>query len=261
MIPNFTILGKTFSAYMIVATIGVLVLLFSMRRISRKKGMDELSVQNAILVSFIGVVVGSHLLCGIGNTILIIKNHIEITSFKEYIVNAFSGAIFYGGLFGALIASYIFVRIKKLKVGEYADIAAMSIPLFHFFGRIGCFLSGCCYGIESKIGFVYHYSIAPDANEVCRFPIQLVEAAFNICLFFVIYRFFQNDKYKNKLLYIYLISYAIARFIIEFFRGDEYRGYVGPLSLSQFISVLIIVTVFSFILIKKHRAKKEIKQA
>lgn len=259
MVPNIHILEKTVSAYMIVAVIGVLTLLFSMKHIAKKNGMDDFNVQNVILVSFIGVVIGSHLFSGIGKIYLMIQNHVEIVSFKDFIqkmIYAFGGAVFYGGLIGALIASFIYIRIKKLDLKLYTDIGAMSIPLFHCFGRIGCFLSGCCYGIESNIGFVYHYSAVEAANGVRRFPVQLAEAAFNLCLYFVIYKLFKTKKYTGKLMYVYLIAYAIARFILEFFRGDEYRGYIGVLSVSQFISVLIVITVTGFIIFQKIKLSK-----
>lgn len=254
MIPNIQIFEKTVSAYMIIATIGVLTLIFLMKHIARKSGMNDLMVQNVILVSFIGVVIGSHLFSGIGKIYLMVQNHVEFVSFKDFIqkmIYAFGGAVFYGGLIGALIASFIYIRIKKLDFKSYSDIGAMSIPLFHFFGRIGCFLSGCCYGIESNIGFIYHYSAVESANGVRRFPVQLVEAAFNICLFLAIYNLFKTKKYAGKLMYVYLVAYSIARFILEFFRGDEYRGYIGVLSVSQFISVVIIISVTIFVLLKK----------
>lgn len=264
MIPNFQILDKTFSAYMIVATIGILVMLFTMKHIGKKSGMDELDVQNTLLVSFIGVVLGGHTFSAIGKIYLLIQKHVEIHSFNELISvakYAFSGSVFYGGLFGAMIASLIFIKIKKFNTGEYMDIAAMAIPLFHFFGRIGCFLSGCCYGIESKIGFIYHYSLAEAANDVRRFPIQLVEAAFNICLFFAIYKLFKDRKFSGKLIYVYLVSYAIARFILEFFRGDEYRGHIGVLSVSQTVSVAILAVVFIIFITKKFSEKNRLNNA
>lgn len=257
MIPNIQIFDKTISAYMIAALIGVLVMLFSMKHIAKKSGMDELDVQNCILISFIGVVLGGHIFSGIGKiyTLIIEKPPIHIDSFQDFVsvsTYVFGGSVFYGGLIGAIITCGIYIKIKKWNPKPYMDIGAMAIPLFHCFGRIGCFFSGCCYGIESDFGFVYHHSMVEAANGVRRLPVQLFEAAFNLCLFFAIYKLFKAQKFKNKLLLIYLISYSIARFILEFFRGDEYRGFIGSLSVSQFVSLVIItLTIISIPIIKK----------
>jgi phosphatidylglycerol:prolipoprotein diacylglycerol transferase len=65
------------------------------------------------------------------------------------------------------------------------DIATPAIPLFHFFGRMGCFFAGCCFGIESSFGYTFRYSIIKEANGINRFPVQLLEALVNLLLFFI----------------------------------------------------------------------------
>ena len=82
---------------------------------------------------------------------------------------------------------YVMINaLEKMDMKKTTDFLAPIIPLFHFFGRIGCFLSGCCYGIESKIGFTYKYSLVESANNVNRFPIQLVEVSYNMIIFVVL---------------------------------------------------------------------------
>ena len=153
---------------------------------------------------------------------------------------------------GGMLAVYIYLKKKKLPMNIFTDIATIIIPLFHFFGRIGCFLVGCCYGVESDIGFTYHHSLIESANHVNRFPIQLVEAVYNLGLFFLLYYLLKNNKLKGKLLGLYLIIYPIGRFIFEFFRGDEYRGFLFGLSTSQIISVLLLIFGI-FLLLKKEK--------
>ena len=111
--------------------------------------------------------------------------------------------------------------------------------MFHAFGRIGCFLGGCCYGIECDFGFVYENALVESANGVRRFPVQLVESGFEFLLFALILFMFIKGIQKHRLFLWYLFIYSIGRFILEIFRGDEYRGFVGFLSTSQFISVFI----------------------
>ena len=70
---------------------------------------------------------------------------------------------------------------------EHTDVAALASPLFHIFGRLGCFLSGCCFGVESSVGFVYHHCLIEEANGVSRFPVQLVEAFANLFIFLLLF--------------------------------------------------------------------------
>ena len=248
MIPEFHIFGKEFSAYMIMALIGILSTLCFLLKLAKKNSIDVIEVESLFLISFVGVIIGSHLMCGVGNyqtIILLLKNIHQIRSLKQLLntlVLVFGGSVFYGGLLGAILVGFIYIKKKKLDSKLYFDIGALAIPLFHFFGRIGCFLSGCCYGIECRYGVIYHYSIVNSANGAKRFPVQLVEALFNICLFLVFLYLFNKKKKQGKLIYIYLISYSIVRFLLEYLRGDYYRGFIGSLSYLQILSLIIALT-------------------
>ena len=150
--------------------------------------------------------------------------------------------------------------MKNEKYRKYIDIVSLNIPLFHFFGRIGCFLGGCCFGIPCKIGCTYTMGPIEQANGIARFPAQLLEALFNLCLFFLLNYLYKKRKMENALLYVYLIIYAAGRFFIEFLRGDEYRGFLFGLSTSQIISILIfcsVVPLFWKILTPKLNAKTQ----
>ena len=98
------------------------------------------------------------------------------------------GSVFYGGLLGGILAGAVYLRRKGAALGLWASLTAPAIPLFHVFGRVGCFLGGCCYGLPSAWGFVYRYSPVAEANGVSRFPVQLVEAAWNLVLFLLLAR-------------------------------------------------------------------------
>lgn len=91
--------------------------------------------------------------------------------------------VFYGGLIGGIAAGLIAIKSMRLNSGIYADTMAPVIPLFHGFARIGCFFAGCCYGVQSDIGFTAHGNqFVAEVNDVCRFPVQLLEAACNFAL-------------------------------------------------------------------------------
>jgi phosphatidylglycerol:prolipoprotein diacylglycerol transferase len=246
MFPYFTVFERELGLYSLMILCGVFSCGIYACLMARKFDYDYSDLIIFMLFISIGVIIGSHLLYTIVNynsIIYIFENIKKINTFKKLfnVLNyLFGGSIFYGGLFGGLIAGYI---ISKNKYRNFFDIGVTSIPLFHFFGRIGCFLGGCCYGIESNIGFIYIKNPIIEANGVKRFPVQIVEAVFDIALFFLLHYLLQHKKLKNKLLYVYLCIYAIGRFFIEFFRGDAYRGIWFSLSTSQIISILIIVVL------------------
>jgi len=212
---------------------------------SIKQKYDYTDVIIFYLFLYIGAIIGSYLLYILINykNLIILFNNIDkfnnILSVLRYI---FGGSIFYGGLLGGIFTGYILIK-KNIVYEKYVDIVAASIPLFHFFGRIGCFLGGCCFGISCKFGFLYTNNPIIEANGITRFPVPLLEAAFNIGLFFLLNHLLNKEKYKNRLLYIYLLIYAIGRFFIEFLRGDAYRGMLFIFSTSQIISILIIISV------------------
>lgn len=255
MFPEIHILNKTIHAYMIMSLIGILVSLFYVINKCKKEKISDYDYIIVLLFGALGAIIGGHLLYGIVNYKLIIYffNNLEkvtnVNILLQYLILIFGGNVFYGGLIGGLIASYITIKIRKMNIKRTTDFLTPVIPLFHFFGRIGCFLSGCCYGVKSHIGFTYKYSLIESANNVNRFPIQLVESFYNLILFILLTIFYKKNKMKGKILYLYLVLYSIGRFIFEFFRGDEYRGFVLGLSTSQFISIIIFV--ISIILISR----------
>ena len=264
MIPYFRIFNKVISTYALMAGVGAAAAIFLVPVIGKKRGADYVRTQMMLLFAGLGALIGGHVLYGVtnfGKLVTLIKELGSVASFRELYTRLneiFGGSVFYGGLIFAIIAGaiYLAVTLKKRDKSVYYDLGAITAPLFHGFGRIGCFLSGCCYGVESKIGFVYHNSFAEGANGVCRFPVQLVEAGLNFALFFVLWALFRKRKLEGKLMGLYFVTYPVYRFILEFFRGDAVRGFVGPLSTSQIISIALFI-VGVVLLAKKKKPKTE----
>lgn len=265
MMPYLHFFNIELPTYALLSLIGLLLAGFLCCVKCKKYNIDDNDMIVLLLISSIGIVIGGHILFGITNMEKIINffhNLEKLDSFKLFIdcmLTIFGGQVFYGGLIGGLVTGYLFAKKKKWDTQKLSYIVTPFIPLFHFFGRIGCFLGGCCYGIESKIGFSYHKAIIEAANNVSRFPIQLVEAGCNLILFIVLYILQKKDKCKETLLFIYLNAYSVIRFFIEFFRGDEYRGFIGGLSTSQIISIgLFTFSLCMLLKAKKKNNKKEI---
>ena len=268
MLPYINLFGHSFGTYGIMVLIGVLVSGFFVCQVAKRRGHDNNDYIVFMLISAIGVLIGGHIMYAITKTPSIIEfvTHIPkyAATFDDLIANLayiFGGSVFYGGLLGGMAAGMIYGKIKKLDMLEYSDICTPMIPLFHCFGRIGCFLGGCCYGIESDFGFTAHGNeLVPTLNDVQRFPVQLLEASLNLLLFVALAYMLKKNVCKGKLLAIYLLTYSVIRFFDEFLRGDGYRGYLFGLSTSQIISILIFVGTliyFAVTFIKNKKKKAE----
>lgn len=166
-----------------------------------------------------------------------------ITEWKTFLENpgellTSEGFVVYGGIIGGILTGWIYCKVKKLRFLTYFDLMMPSIALAQGFGRIGCFLAGCCYGKEtdSHLSVVFQNSdFAP--NHVALIPTQIYSSILNFLHFFILLYVAKHKKAEGEVAACYLIFYSIGRFFLEFFRGDIARGNVGILSTSQFISI------------------------
>jgi phosphatidylglycerol:prolipoprotein diacylglycerol transferase len=255
MFPYFTLLGRDFYLYSLLALCGIFAAGLYACGSAKKAGYDDTGIIVLLVLAGAGVMLGGHLLYGLSHFPYIIRIFTDPNAsilFRRLGV-IFGGSVFYGGLLGGIATGIIYGRRKYgPALPGVLDIIVPAIPLFHFFGRIGCFMSGCCFGIESGFGFTFTRSIIPESNGVNRFPVQLLEALFNAGLFFALRRLRKTGSFRERLLYLYLFLYPVGRFFLELFRGDTFRGIWGPFSTSQWISLGLI----AFSLFKLGRRKE-----
>ena len=269
MLPEITIGSLSIPLYGPLFMIGFVISVCSVAYLASGRGISVKSIIGAGVFSLVGIVIGAKffyfltMLPGIIRDFESYSKLLEsdkLTAF-DY---AFGGMVFYGGLIGFCIGVYIYCRKSGIDFWALSDIFAPFLPFGHAFGRIGCFCAGCCYGVEYhgifSVTFPYNPS-EPELSAVPRLPVQLIEAGLNfICFGVLLYLLLKLRKQKKgfakgRLLGIYLLYYIIIRFILEFFRGDEIRGSIGPLSTSQVISILLIPV--AVILIKGRAGKQE----
>src|SRR5258708_4838539 len=159
-----------------------------------------------------------------------------------------SAGDFYGGFIGALIASAVFFwRDSRLPFWRTADLCGPAIALGQAIGRVGCFMAGDDYGRPTHVAWAVTFS-DPDAARiggaplgVPLHPVQLYESIVCAVLFALLLRLRRQKQFDGEVILSYTLLYAVARFILEFFRGDADRGFVfgGSSSTSQFIAVLL----------------------
>ena len=165
-------------------------------------------------------------------------------------------------LIAGFLTAIVYCRIKKLYFLEYFDLAVASISMAQGFGRIGCFLAGCCYGRETNAwyGITFHNSpFAP--NEVALIPTQLISSVADFAHFFILIFLAKRVKHKGVVTAMYLIFYSVGRFLIEMLRNDP-RGTISVMSTSQFISIFTLVAgIFMFVFCRRKRQGEEKQEA
>ena len=249
MYPNlFGIFNFSYTLMMILGFVSgfVLIVLFLKKTKITRAGIIDLTICSCFAI--VGAIVFS----------ILFENLYELIQYgKEF--KGTTAMTFFGGLFGgtfAFLLTYFFMRKNiNFDIVEVVKVAPAAIALGHGFGRIGCFLAGCCYGrhTDSWIGLPCSQK-APGVNVI---PTQLIEAIYLFILAGVlIYLAFKKEFRYNSV--VYALSYGIFRFVIEFFRDDD-RGVSFFLSPSQVWCILLIIAAFPLYKYLKVLNKNEAK--
>lgn len=240
MCPYFTILGRQFGTYGLCMVIGIaLAMVLSLH----KAKQYNVNAYNILIVGTIGlgcaIFSGSLLYCFVTYDFDYILDQLAAGNFQILV----SGIVFYGGLIGGLLGAVLGRFIAKCSLRSLIPVVVPYIPLGHAIGRVGCVMAGCCYGMKYEGPFAIHYphSVAGVSPEQGYFPVQPLESLMNVIIAVVLIILEHKLERKSKLLFYYLGMYAIARFILEYFRGDAVRGIFHALSTSQWISIGMLV--------------------
>jgi phosphatidylglycerol:prolipoprotein diacylglycerol transferase len=206
---------------------------------ARARGLDQTRVLDLGIYIIISALVGAKLL-------------LVVTDFQSFASNpralldlARSGGVFYGGLILAVAVALWYIRRIGLPLWTTCDVFAPGIALGHMVGRFGCLFAGCCYGkpttVPWAITFTNPYAAANVGTplNVPLHPTQVYEAAAEaLILMLLLTTESRGRQYPGRTFWIYMLLYAVSRYVIEMFRGDP-RGSVLVFSTSQFISVLL----------------------
>lgn len=259
MYPHFEFLGRSFSSYGLFMVLGILIAAFlSIRQIVRLGGCAE----DILIVGACGI--GFALMCGsLLYAFVTFPPELIFSSIRSGDFSVFGGLIFYGGLIGGLLGAIIGLRLSGCAWGPLERAVVPTIPLGHAFGRIGCVMAGCCHGMPYNGPLALHYSasVLGLSPEQGYFPVQLLEAFLNIGLYVWLCQAAKKPRPAGHLLKHYLMAYGTIRFVLEFFRGDPARGHFLWLSVSQWISIMIIIVCciwqFSLSIHAKNNAHSE----
>lgn len=178
------------------------------------------------------------------------------------------GGVFYGGFLLAIAATVLYCRLVRLSWWHAADGVAPALALAQGLGRVGCFLAGCCWGVPTNLPFgtTFRSELAHETTGVPLHlrlhPTQLYEAAllfFSIPFLLALRR---KRVFHGEVILVYLLYYAVARFLLEFLRADPRGHHLGGLlSTSQLIALLIIPVAVVLFLSRSKEGKSGRGQA
>ena len=257
MLPYITVFGVELPMYGLCMSFAIsIALLLSWLR-AKKRGLEADSLVTIALFAITLGIVGSKLL------------FLFVTYSPAQIIEGFranglsffaeSGLVFYGGLIGGVAGAFLGAAIFKKDLVAYCDSIVPTLPLAHAIGRMGCFCSGCCYGAETDAwyGMCFPYSVNGLDPLVKVIPTQLIESGANLIVFAFLMIFTLKKRRGCTTLFVYLMIYAVERFLIEFLRGDEIRGIYFGLSTSQWISIALFAAGLTGLLLTRAHAKKQ----
>ncbi|MDD5347825.1 MAG: prolipoprotein diacylglyceryl transferase [Candidatus Omnitrophica bacterium] len=223
---------------------------FSVRR-ARQQGLDANKILDLIFVILIFSVAGARIFFVALNWDYYGKNLLEVLKVWE------GGLVFYGGLIAGLAATALFLKKHRISFGIAADTLSPGLAIGIAVGRVGCFLNGCCWGkISYRFGVcfpakdapgpfaqqVYDGLISPAAGwSLPVLPTQLYESVACLAIFFVLILIEKRKTFDGFLFWSFVALYSIARFFIEGLRYYEPNFFMGKLTVSQGVSLVLFV--------------------
>lgn len=234
-------------SYGFMIAIGVLVALYMLYRHARREGYDPEMVMESVLLVCISGMIGARILFVILTWEAYSQDLMSVFRLRD------GGLSFYGAFALGLIVFLLWCKWRKYSFLLLADLYAPYVALGYTFGRIGCFLNGCCYG---KVAEVPWAVVIPAVDNFPRHPAQLYAAAGSLVLFFLLRYLYRFKLYPGFNLLNLVMLYGLMRFLVEFFREEE--AWWGFLSMAQVFSLLFLLLAgaLSLALYYRHKPRR-----
>ncbi len=170
------------------------------------------------------------------------------------------GIVYYGGILGGTIAFFVYRRFRPFPLRPYLDAQAPAIMVGTFFGRLGCFLNGCCYGDVCDLPWSVSFPVAspPWDYEVSRgliekaaagslplHPTQIYSALDSLVILVLLQAFYPLRRRDGEVMGLLMVTYPVTRFLIEYLRNDEGVFYAG-MTISQNVSLALLACGFLY---------------
>ncbi len=251
MYPEFIRLGPLdIHTYGVCVAIGFIVGLAVAVRRARREGVDPERITDLGMWLIISGMLGGKLF-----HIIFFWNDFISAWREEGLRSLREGFVFYGGFICASLTAVAYTTVKKLPFFRIADIFAPSIALGHAFGRMGCFFNGCCYGKPCSLPWAVRFPPPHIMAGIPVHPTEIYEALGNLAIFGGLSAWFKHKRVDGQIWWLYVLSYGVLRFLVEFFRGDYVTHYFGGLTLGQLVAIVMIVVSASALILLCRRVE------
>lgn len=278
MIPYLDIFGFRLSTYALAGVVAYLVAVSVATWQGRRLGISPKRIVDLTFWAVIAAIVGAR----VGFLFEQLPSYLELCVGADAPAPAGcadfwkpwkGGFVYYGGFVAAALTVAFLARRYRLAFWSVADAIAPALAIAHAIGRVGCFLAGCCYGKATSGACAVRFHDATPGGGIFRHPTQLYEAAAELLIFGALLVHASRRRRSGSTFLLYVALYAVARFVVELFRGDADRGYlfelvwpwlanllrVPPgepmlLSVAQAVSAGLLLAAVLVWLVRRHRA-------
>ncbi len=236
MHPEFIRLGPLdIHTYGVFVAIGFILGLAVATRRARHEGIDPERITDLGAWLILAGMLGGKLF-----HIIFFWNDFISAWHEEGVRSLREGFVFYGGFIVASLTAVAYTTVKKLPFFRVADIFAPSIALGHAFGRMGCFFNGCCYGKPCSLPWAVTFPPPHIMAGIPVHPTEIYETLGNLAIFAGLSAIYRHKRADGQIWWLYILSYGVLRFIVEFFRGDYDTHYFGVLTLGHLVAMVMI---------------------
>ena len=221
-------------------------------REARQQGLDPQPILDLAFYIILAAIIGARLFYVLTN----------LDSYRHNLLDIFKvwqgGLTFFGGFILSFAAGVIYMKRHKMAVWKTFDLFAPALALGDFFGRIGCFFAGCCYGRECSYPWAVTFT---DPQSLARIgvalhPTQLYASFASLATFLLLWAWSSRKTFDGQLALLWIFFYSFFRLIIEYFRGDP-RGYLilETFAVSQVIAAVLVIVSLIMLVALKNKSK------
>ena len=229
---------------------------------ARRDGVDVAAEARTLALAYVGALFGGYLI----EALRVLPTALAALSFAPF---AHIGRAAWGGLvFGAAAATW-HLHHRHQPMGPFFDRVVFGAGLAFILVRIGCFLSGCDYGVPTSLSVgmrfppgslaaIDHHArgFAPvGAPSLPVHPTELYESAVSLVGLLLAFGVLRQRRRDGGAFLVWLAVYATGRFAIEFLRGDAARGVYLGLSTAQYVSLATLFALTCVALWRGARAQ------
>jgi phosphatidylglycerol:prolipoprotein diacylglycerol transferase len=183
--------------------------------------------------------------------LIFVSIYIPRMGVKWYILTAFKiwrgGASTVTTIAAGIISAFYLAKILKINWIPFLDAISLGTILGQSIQKLGCFSAGCCFGIPTKLfwGVVFNNPLSLGPKGIKLHPAQLYESFGNFLIFLFLWNRRKKTKFDGQMFLLYLLSYSIFRFFLEFIRGDSLLFYINQFSVKipQLIALITVIVV------------------